>query len=105
MKIAGAILLALMVAGCQHEDAGVRAAKMEAQDDATCQQRSAGKGADAYQECRKNLMYYRQQAQIEDAQQQARVQAAAASFQRAGAALQSINQPPTSVNVNCFGCR
>lgn len=39
------IALALLLAGCMaQEDAGVRAAKMEAQDDASCRQLSTGKG-------------------------------------------------------------
>lgn len=103
------IVLALMLAGCMaQEDAGVRAAKMEAQDDASCKQLSTGKGADAYTQCRKNLLYYRQQAMVEEQQRQARNDAAADSLAAAGRAMQSIGNPPQSVNVNVtctFGCR
>jgi len=103
------ILPVLLLAGCMtQEDAGVRAAKMEAQDDASCRQLSEGKGADAYTQCRKNLLYYRQQAQIEEQQRQARADAAAAHLAAAGRALQSIDNQPQNVNVTVtctFGCR
>jgi hypothetical protein len=91
----GAVLVVCLVtlSGCmEREDAGVRAAKMEAQDDASCRQLSSGKGADAYQQCRRNLVYYRQQAQLEDAQQEARVQAAAEGLRAAGQSLQNIGR-------------
>jgi hypothetical protein len=91
MRVVTAVLVALTLVGCQHEDAGVRAAKMEQQDDATCQQQATGKGADAYQQCRKNLMFYRQQVAAEEEQRRARVQAAGESLQQAGAALQNIH--------------
>jgi hypothetical protein len=48
------VLLALMLGGCMaNED--LIAAKMEAQDDASCRKLSAGKSSDAYTQCRKNL--------------------------------------------------
>jgi hypothetical protein len=97
------VLLAVMIilTGCQgSEDTGARAARMEMQDDAAC------KGRPDYQQCRKNLFAYRQQALIEDQQQQARVQAAADGLAAAGRAMQSIDNPPVNVNVTCtFGCR
>jgi len=100
------IVLALTLAGCvTQEDAGVRAAKMEAQDDASCRQLSAGRGADAYTQCRRNLIGYRQQAVAEDEQKRARVSEALEGMSRS---LQSINPPPQEVNVNVtcrFGCR
>jgi hypothetical protein len=40
------------------------AARMEQQDDAACVKLSAGKGAGAYQQCRRNLIGYRQQALV-----------------------------------------
>lgn len=91
------LVLALMLAGCvTQEDAGVRAAKMEAQDDASCRQLSAGKGADAYTQCRRNLIGYRQQAVVEEEQKRARVSEALEGMSRS---LQSINNPPQNVNV------
>lgn len=92
------IALALMLAGCMaQEDAGVRAAKMEAQDDASCRQLSTGKGADAYTQCRKNLLYYRQQANLEEQQKRARVSEALEGMSRS---MQSINaNQPQNVNV------
>jgi hypothetical protein len=91
------IVLALTLAGCvTQEDAGVRAAKMEAQDDASCRQLSAGKGADAYTLCRKNLLYYRQQAVVEEDQKRARVSEALEGMSRS---MRSIDNPPQNVNV------
>jgi hypothetical protein len=55
MRSALMLFGALALAGCQTEDAGVRAAKMEMQDDAAC------KGRPDYTQCRKNLFAYRQQ--------------------------------------------
>jgi hypothetical protein len=81
---------------------------MERQDDATCQQQASGKGAETYQECRRSLMAYRQQALVQDQQRQARADAAANSLIAAGQALQNINPPPQQMNVNVtcsFGCR
>lgn len=102
-------VLALMLAGCMaQEDAGVRAAKMEAQDDASCRNLSAGKGPEAYTQCRKNLLYYRQQALVQEQQEQARRDAAADALIAAGKAMQSIDNPPQNVNVNVtctLGCR
>jgi hypothetical protein len=98
-----AVLLAgpVVLTGCMgREDAGVVAARMEAQDDASCHNLSQGKGADAYAQCRKNLLYYRQQAQVEEAQRQARINAAADGLAAAGRAMQSIDNPPQNVNVN-----
>ncbi|QHO73084.1 hypothetical protein ACH79_10970 [Bradyrhizobium sp. CCBAU 051011] len=87
------VLCLVSLSGCmEREDAGVRAAKMEAQDDASCRGLSAGKGADAYQQCRRNLLYYRQQAQVEEAQRQARSDAAADGLIAAGRSLQSIGR-------------
>lgn len=59
--------LLLLLTGCVTEDAGVVAARMEAQDDASCRNLSAGKSADTYQQCRQNLIGYRQQAQADGA--------------------------------------
>lgn len=93
------IVLSLMLTGCiTQEDAGVRAAKMEAQDDASCRQLSNGKGADAYTQCRKNLLYYRQQANLEEEQKRARVSEALEGMSRS---MQSINaNQPQNVNIN-----
>lgn len=106
MRVVWTIVLALMLAGCvTQEDAGVRAAKMEAQDDASCRQLSAGKGADAYTQCRRNLIGYRQQAVAEDEQKRARVSEALEGMSRS---MRSIDNPPQNVNVNVtctFGCR
>jgi hypothetical protein len=93
MRIALLSLLLLLLAGCVTEDAGVAAARMEAQDDASCQKLSSGKGAGAYQQCRQNLIGYRQQAQADNA---ARAQALANfgdALSSAGAALHSRSTP------------
>lgn len=109
MKVLGGLVLAFMLAGCvTQEDAGVRAAKMEAQDDASCRQMSQGKGAEAYQECRKHLLNYRQQAMLEDQQAQERRERIGDALIAASRAAQSIDNPPQNVNVNVtctFGCR
>lgn len=99
----------IMLCGCvANEDAGVRAAKMEAQDDASCRQLSAGKGTEAYTQCRKNLLYYRQQAAVEDQQKAERSRRVSEGLMEMSRSLQSINPPPQEVNVNvtcAFGCR
>jgi hypothetical protein len=84
-----AVLLLLLLAGCVTEDAGVAAARMEAQDDASCRSLSVGKGESAYQQCRQNLIGYRQQAQSDNA---ARAQALAnfgQALSNAGDAMRS----------------
>ena len=68
------LLSLLLLTGCATEDPGVAAARMEAQDDASCRNLSVGKGAEAYPQCRQNLIGYRQQAQA-----QARADSAARS--------------------------
>jgi hypothetical protein len=93
MRVA-CVLIALTLAGCQTQDTGAVAAKMEMQDDAAC------KGRPDYQQCRRNLFAYRQQAVVEENQRQARVNAAADGLAAAGRALQSIDNPPQNVNVN-----
>jgi hypothetical protein len=94
------------LSGCvASEDAGVRAAKMEAQDDTSCRQLTTGKSADAYTQCRRNLIYYRQQANAEEQQRQARI---AEGLEGMSRSLKSINPSPQEVNVNVtctFGCR
>ena len=85
---------ALALAGCQTQDTGAVAARMEMQDDAAC------KGRPDYQQCRKNLFAYRQQAVIEEQQRQARVNAVADGLAAAGRAMQSIDNTPQNVNVN-----
>ena len=110
MRLLGyAALLALTLGGCvTHEDAGVAAARMERQDDATCQQQTTGKGTETYQDCRRSLMAYRQQTLVQQQQEQARRDAVADSLAAAGRAMQSIDQPPQQMNVNVtctFGCR
>ena len=88
--------ISLALAGCmQTQDPGVQAARMEAQDHATCQGRSD------YQQCRQNLMGYRQQALAEEGMKQQRRRDVGAAFQAAGAAMQA-NEPRTvNVNVSC----
>jgi hypothetical protein len=52
-------------------------------------------GTPAYSKCLENLYVQDQQlAAVEEANRQARLQAAATSLQQAGAALQSISPPP-----------
>ena len=84
------MLTGLSLAACRGEDSGVVAAKMEAQDDASCRTLSAGKGAAAYQQCRANLMGYRQQAMAEKQAHNAEMDRRAEGLQAAGAALQAI---------------
>ncbi len=95
------LILPLALVGCQaREDIGAQAARMEMQDDATC------KGRQDYQQCRKNLMAYRQQVAVEEGQRQARLNAAADGLIAAGRAMQSIEPQTVNVNVTCsFGCR
>jgi hypothetical protein len=78
MRIA-AVMGLLLLAGCVTEDPGVAAAR-EAQDDASCRTLSAGKGESAYQQCRQNVIGYRQQVRAENA----RLQSAARMLQSAG---------------------
>ena len=84
MRIALLALPLLLLTACVTEDPGVAAARMEAQDDAACVKLSAGKSADAYQQCRQNLIGYRQQAQAQAEAENARRRQALATF---GAAL------------------
>lgn len=85
------VALVLSLAGCvARDDAGVRAAKLEAQDDATC------KGRADYATCRQSLLAYRQQIAMDD---RARAAAAEASLQRAAASLRAIDPPTQNVNV------
>jgi hypothetical protein len=63
---------------------------MEAQDDASCQKLSAGKGADAYQRCRQNLMAYRHEAMAERAERRQEIDRAGNAMREAGAALSNI---------------
>lgn len=88
------LLSVLLLAGCQTtEDTGVAAARMERQDDMAC------KGRPDYQQCRRNLMAYRQQAVVEEQQRQARSDAQDAALMAAAQSLQSIGRPPQEVNV------
>lgn len=85
--------VSLALAGCmQTQDPGVQAARMEAQDDATC------KGRQDYQQCRQNLIGYRQQVVDQDNLRRQRI---ANAFQGAGAAMQSIEPRTVNVNVSC----
>jgi len=109
MRLVVLAAMLMTLCGCvTNEDAGVRAAKMEAQDDASCRQLSTGKGAEAYTQCRKNLLYYRQQAAIQDQQAAERSRRVSEGLMEMSRSLQSINPPPQEVNVNVtctFGCR
>ena len=102
-----ALGIPLLVAACNTtEDTGAMAARMEQQDDTACERQAAGKGTAAYQQCRKNLFAYRQQALVEQQQAQARREAVADGLAAAGRAMQSIDPQPVNVNVTCtFGCR
>jgi hypothetical protein len=107
--------LLLVLTSCVTEDAGVAAARMEAQDDASCQRLSAGKGAGAYQQCRQNLIGYRQQAQAQaQADSAARSQALATfgdALSGVGAAMRT-NEPSAAAidadtprTTNCTSTR
>lgn len=92
-KCGAGLAAAIMLAGCQTEDAGVRAARMEAQDDAACKTRQD------YQLCRNNLMVYRRQAMLEDEQQRARVKQFGQALQETGRAMQGTQN--VNVTVSC----
>lgn len=99
------LLGALTLAGCvASEDTGVQAAKMMQQDDATCRSMTAGKGEKAYQDCRQNLLGYRQQAMAEQREKQARLDRIGDGLAEAGRAMQDLDRHQ-DVTVNCFGCR
>jgi hypothetical protein len=85
------IPLLLLLAGCVTEDPGAAAARMEAQDDASCQRLAAGKGAGAYQQCRQNLIGYRQQARADNAERARALSEFGEALQGAGAAMRSIS--------------
>jgi hypothetical protein len=101
MRIAFLTLLLLLTA-CVTEDPGVAAARMEAQDDASCLKLSAGKSADAYQQCRQNLIGYRQQARAQaQADSAARAQALAnfgEALSATGDAMRAASPSRTSNN-------
>lgn len=85
------ITVGLTLAGCM-EDTGVQAARMEAQDDAACRKILADRpavGPNDYQQCRQNLVAYRQRI---EAQQAAAVSGMGTAMQNAGAALQGIGR-------------
>jgi hypothetical protein len=105
MRAIGVIVLALMTAGCvAKEEAGLRAAKMEARDDTSCRQLSAGLGAEAYSRCRKSLLHYRQQVLADRQQEQTKREAFADSFAAARRVVQRFGNQPEAVStkVNCF---
>ena len=86
-----ALMSLLLLTGCVTEDAGVTAARMEAQDDASCRSLVAGKGADTYQQCRQNLIGYRQQAQADSAARARALYQFGEAMQDAGAAMHGIS--------------
>ena len=90
-----ALMFLLLLTSCVTEDAGVAAARMEAQDDASCRSLVAGKGADTYQQCRQNLIGYRQQAAADQA---ARTQARALALQQFGEAMQATGDAMRSAS-------
>jgi hypothetical protein len=99
MRVVLALLLAALLSGC--ESASERAVKMEMQDDAACQQLSAGKGSDAYTACRRNLMVYREQVSREDEAGRQRAMAIGQGLQSAGASLCSIGSPESARAAGC----
>ena len=105
MRIALLSLL-LLLAGCA-EDPGIVAARMEAQDDASCQKLSAGKGADAYRQCRQNLLGYRQQAQADNAARRQALANFGDALSGAGAAMRTHgpSADDTPRTTNCTSTR
>jgi hypothetical protein len=99
MRIVGVMAL-LLLGGCVSEDTGVVAARMEAQDDASCRSLSAGKGEGAYQQCRQNLIGYRREANAESAERRERWHRAGEALRSAGAALQD-SAPSRSTQTVC----
>jgi hypothetical protein len=89
------VLAGLLLAACQGSEE--RIAQMERADDAAC------KGQADYNACRARLMSYRKQEAADARMRAAQLESASEDFQRAGAALQSIN--PAPVTVQCIGCR
>jgi hypothetical protein len=69
----------------------------QAEREKHCTQFGNQPGTPAYSKCLENLYIQEQQlAVVEEANRQARLQAAARGMQQAGAALQNINPPPSS---------
>jgi len=89
-----ALIWVVSLAGCNtaQEGASQRAAKMEMEDDSSCQRLSAGKGAQAYSACRQNLMVYRQEVAREDIREQERSDRVAAALQGMGSSLSNIGK-------------
>src|SRR5262245_30409442 len=100
MRYAAVLVCVVLGACASGPSEGERAAAMEVQDDAACRKLVADQGKanqpNAYQQCRQNLVMYRQM----DAQRRAQEQAEAADWgsrlQRAGCALQRIDRPGLS---------
>jgi hypothetical protein len=84
---------ALMLGACQTEDTGVRAARMEAQDDTACKARQD------YQQCRSNIMVYRREALREEAQRRIQARQFGEGLQDVGRALQGTQN--VNVTVSC----
>lgn len=97
MRSAACLLSLLVLCACNSESPGVVAARMEAQDDASCRslvaQRGTARDPQAYPQCRQNLVSYRQLAMQEQAQQEASRQNAGDALIAAGRALCGIGGP------------
>ena len=89
-------LLPLTACITAREDPGVVAAKLEAQDDASCRKlmvdRRTPTDPQAYGQCRQNLLVYRQEAAAQEARQDAQRDRFGAALQEAGAALGNIGR-------------
>jgi hypothetical protein len=98
----GVLAAALLLTACvTREEIAARKAAAEqvaqAEREKHCTQFGNQPGTPAYSKCLENLYLQEQQlAVVEEANRQARLRAAAQSFQQAGAALQNINPPPSS---------
>jgi hypothetical protein len=96
---------ALLAACASSEEIAAKRAAAERAAQANRETRCASfgykNGTPEYSKCLENLYVQQQQLEaVEEANRQARLQAAARGMQQAGAALQSINPPP-SPSIRC----
>jgi hypothetical protein len=104
------ILSCLLLCACaSSEERAARKAESErvaaTQRDARCASFGYQRGSPDFSRCLESMYVQdQQQAAIEESNRQARLQAAAQSLQQAGAALQSINPPPSpTIRCQTFG--
>jgi hypothetical protein len=90
------IAMALTLSGCLTAEERARmAAEQNAADDAKCQSYGAKPGTDIYVTCRMRVVEQRQE------EERAAGQRAEQGLRNAGAALQSVYGPSTTVRTDC----